>query len=60
MISTWDGTVSVVRIDRREKRNALTRQMLRSLPGLVAGAVGALYPAVRAANQDAVKAISYD
>jgi enoyl-CoA hydratase len=39
MISTWDGTVSVVRIDRREKRNALTRQMLRSLPGLVAGAV---------------------
>lgn len=28
--------------------------------GLVAGAAGALYPAVRAANQDAVKAISYD
>lgn len=28
--------------------------------GLVAGAFGALYPAVRAARQDAVKALSYD
>lgn len=28
--------------------------------GLVAGALGALYPAVRAANQDPVKALSYE
>jgi len=28
--------------------------------GLIAGSVGALYPAVRAARQDAVKALSYD
>jgi putative ABC transport system permease protein len=28
--------------------------------GLAAGAIGALYPAVRAANQDAVKALSYE
>ncbi|HEY8459969.1 MAG TPA: ABC transporter permease [Blastocatellia bacterium] len=28
--------------------------------GLGAGAIGALYPAVRAANQDAVKALSYE
>lgn len=28
--------------------------------GMVAGAIGALYPAVRAARQDAVKAISYE
>lgn len=28
--------------------------------GLVAGALGALYPAIRAARQDAVKAISYE
>jgi putative ABC transport system permease protein len=31
-----------------------------TLIGLGAGAVGALYPAVRAANQDAVKALSYE
>jgi putative ABC transport system permease protein len=31
-----------------------------ALIGLGAGAVGALYPAVRAANQDAVKALSYE
>jgi putative ABC transport system permease protein len=31
-----------------------------ALIGLGAGAIGALYPAVRAANQDAVKALSYD
>jgi putative ABC transport system permease protein len=31
-----------------------------ALIGLSAGAVGALYPAVRAANQDAVKALSYE
>ncbi len=31
-----------------------------ALIGLGAGAIGALYPAVRAANQDAVKAISYE
>lgn len=30
------------------------------LIGLGAGAIGALYPAVRAANQDAVKALSYE
>lgn len=30
------------------------------LIGLAAGAVGALYPAIRAANQDPVKALSYD
>ena len=28
--------------------------------GLAAGAVGALYPAIRAANQDPVKALSYE
>jgi putative ABC transport system permease protein len=28
--------------------------------GIGAGAIGALYPAVRAANQDAVKALSYE
>jgi putative ABC transport system permease protein len=31
-----------------------------ALVGLSAGAIGALYPAVRAANQDAVKALSYE
>jgi len=31
-----------------------------ALIGLGAGALGALYPAVRAANQDAVKALSYE
>jgi putative ABC transport system permease protein len=31
-----------------------------ALIGLGAGAIGALYPAVRAANQDAVKALSYE
>jgi putative ABC transport system permease protein len=31
-----------------------------ALIGLGAGAVGALYPALRAANQDAVKALSYE
>jgi putative ABC transport system permease protein len=31
-----------------------------ALIGLCAGAIGALYPAVRAANQDAVKALSYE
>ena len=31
-----------------------------TLIGLGAGAIGALYPAVRAANQDAVKALSYE
>ena len=31
-----------------------------ALIGLGAGAIGALYPAVRAANQDPVKALSYE
>lgn len=31
-----------------------------ALIGLASGALGALYPAVRAANQDAVKALSYE
>lgn len=31
-----------------------------ALIGLSAGALGALYPAIRAANQDAVKALSYE
>jgi putative ABC transport system permease protein len=31
-----------------------------ALIGLGAGVIGALYPAVRAANQDAVKALSYE
>ncbi|MGH9836301.1 MAG: ABC transporter permease [Blastocatellia bacterium] len=31
-----------------------------ALIGLGAGAIGALYPAIRAANQDAVKALSYE
>ncbi len=31
-----------------------------TLVGLGAGAIGALYPAVRAANQDALKALSYE
>jgi putative ABC transport system permease protein len=34
--------------------------LIAALIGLGAGAIGALYPAVRAANQDAVKALSYD
>jgi putative ABC transport system permease protein len=34
--------------------------LIAALVGLGAGAVGALYPAVRAANQDAVKALSYE
>jgi putative ABC transport system permease protein len=34
--------------------------MRAALIGLAAGVVGALYPAVRAANQDAVKALSYE
>ena len=34
--------------------------LVAALIGLSAGAVGALYPAVRAANQDAVKALSYE
>jgi putative ABC transport system permease protein len=34
--------------------------MRAALIGLGAGVVGALYPAVRAANQDAVKALSYE
>jgi putative ABC transport system permease protein len=34
--------------------------LIAALIGLGAGAVGALYPAVRAANQDAVKALSYE
>jgi putative ABC transport system permease protein len=34
--------------------------LIAALIGLCAGVVGALYPAVRAANQDAVKALSYD
>jgi ABC-type antimicrobial peptide transport system permease subunit len=31
-----------------------------ALIGLGAGVIGALYPALRAANQDAVKALSYE
>jgi putative ABC transport system permease protein len=31
-----------------------------ALIGIAAGAVGALYPALRAANQDPVKALSYE
>jgi len=34
--------------------------LIAALIGLGAGAIGALYPAVRAANQDAVKALSYE
>lgn len=34
--------------------------LIAALIGLAAGVGGAFYPAVRAANQDAVKAISYD
>ena len=34
--------------------------LIAALVGLGAGAVGALYPAVRAANQDPVKALSYE
>jgi putative ABC transport system permease protein len=37
-----------------------TRILAAALIGLGAGAIGALYPAVRAANQDAVKALSYE
>jgi putative ABC transport system permease protein len=34
--------------------------LIAALIGLAAGAVGALYPAVRAANQDPVKALTYE
>jgi ABC-type antimicrobial peptide transport system permease subunit len=34
--------------------------LIAALIGLGAGALGALYPAVRAANQDAVKALAYE
>jgi putative ABC transport system permease protein len=34
--------------------------LIAALIGLGAGAIGALYPAARAANQDAVKALSYE
>jgi putative ABC transport system permease protein len=34
--------------------------LIAALIGLGAGAIGALYPAVRAANQDPVKALSYE
>ncbi|MBO0858733.1 MAG: ABC transporter permease [Chloracidobacterium sp.] len=34
--------------------------LIATLVGISAAAVGALYPAVRAANQDAVKALSYE
>lgn len=34
--------------------------LVAALIGLGAGALGALYPAIRAANQDAVKALSYE
>ena len=34
--------------------------LIAALIGLGAGAIGALYPAIRAANQDAVKALSYE
>lgn len=37
-----------------------TWMLAAALIGLGAGVIGALYPAVRAANQDAVKALSYD
>ena len=34
--------------------------LIAALIGLAAGAIGALYPAVRAANQDPVKALAYE
>lgn len=34
--------------------------LIATLMGLAAGIVGAFYPAIRAANQDAVKALSYE
>jgi putative ABC transport system permease protein len=34
--------------------------VIAALIGLGAGALGALYPAIRAANQDAVKALAYE
>ncbi|HKQ73621.1 MAG TPA: FtsX-like permease family protein [Blastocatellia bacterium] len=37
-----------------------TWMLAAGLIGLGAGAIGALYPALRAANQDAVKALSYE
>jgi putative ABC transport system permease protein len=34
--------------------------LLASLAGMVSGAVGALYPALRAASQDPIDALSYE
>ncbi|MBO0800520.1 MAG: ABC transporter permease, partial [Blastocatellia bacterium] len=34
--------------------------LIAGLIGLAAGVVGALYPALRAANQDPIKALAYE
>jgi putative ABC transport system permease protein len=67
LIGVVAGTVvAVIAAFGIERATTLTLEfhwtwiLAAALIGLGAGAIGALYPAVRAANQDAVKALTYE